>query len=213
MAVTFDTAVDRLVLQFGSENQATIVAVVNEKQREMLAMAESHGSTPTLGTTSAGVVQYATDATVSSYRLLRVGTTLYTRVDTATLWALQDADSGTELSGPGGVFALTYDDSGVEKVELYPQPDAGLTIEVLAYGWIADAVYGATTALAIPLDLFSKLLSGCRAYLLREVEERSELAAAEEQDYQNGIAELRARRFRRVGGGATRARIGVGGRY
>jgi hypothetical protein len=213
--MTYDEICDRLSAQFGSENNATIRAVVNEKQREMLAMSEYRGATPVLGTTAAGVVQFAlSDGNVESYRLLRVGTAMYRRVNTATLWELQDPNSGTALTGPGGVFAQTYSDDGnTQYIELYPEPaTAGQAIEVLDYAWVADAVYGAGTALSVPLDLHSKLLSGCRSYLFREVDERQDLAPAEEQDFQAGIAELSARKRRRVGGGPARARVSVGGR-
>lgn len=210
----FDSAVDRLEAQFGSENRSTIVAVVNEKQREMLAFSEFRGATPSLGTTSAGVVQYElSDGKVSSVRLLRVGTVMYRRVSTELLWSLQDTYSSASLSGPGGVFAPTYGDDGTPFVELYPEPDAGETIEVLDFAWVADGAYGDGSRLAIPDDLFGKLLSGCRAYLYREVDERPDLAPPEQEDFEAGKSELRARKFRRVGGGASRARIGVGGRY
>lgn len=210
----FDAVVSRLELQFGTENRATIVAVVNEKQREMLAMAEYRGATPSLGTTSAGVVQYALDdSRVASYRLLRVGTVMYRRVNTETLWGLQDAYSGVDLSGPGGVFSLTYGDDATQYIELYPGPDAGQVIEVLDYAWVADAAYGDGSFLAVPDDMFGKLLSGCRAYLFREVDERPELAGPEEDDFQAGIRELSARKRRRVGGGPSRVRVGVGGAY
>jgi hypothetical protein len=213
--MTYDEICDRLSAQFGSENNATIRAVVNEKQREMLAMSEYRGATATLAaSTVAGVVQYAlTDPNVESYRLLRVGTVMYRRVSTQTLWELQDAYSDVQLTGPGGVFAASYSDDGsTQYIELYPAPAAGQVIETLDYAWVADATYGAGTVLAIPLDLHSKLLSGCRSYLQREIEERPDLAPAEESDFQAGIAELRARKNRRVGGGASRVRVSVGGR-
>lgn len=211
--MNYDEICDRLTASFGSENNATIRAVVNEKQREMLAMSEYRGATPTLGTTAAGVVQFAlSDGNVESYRLLRVGTVMYRRVSTETLWNLQDAYSDASLTGPGGVFALNYSDNGATSyIELYPEPDAGQAIEVLDFAWVADATYGSATALSIPLDLHSKLLSGCRSYLYREVEERPDLAPPEEQDFQAGVAELSARKRRRVGGGASRARVSVGG--
>lgn len=213
--MNYDQACDRLEAQFGTENSATVRAVVNEKQREMLALSEYRGATPTLGTTAEGVVQYAlSDSKVASYRLLRVGTVLYTRVNTETLWQLQDAGSDVSLSGPGGVYALTFSNDGATQyIELYPEPDAGQTIEVLDFGWVVDASYGSSTALAVPDDLHSKLLSGCRAYLYREVEERPELSGPEEEDFQAGIAELRARKNRKVGGGPAKMRVGVGGRY
>lgn len=212
--IPFDRAVDRLVAQFGSENQATVVAVVNEKQREMLAMSEFRASTPALGTTSVGVVQYTiSDPNVESYRLLRVGTTMYRRVGTRSLWELQDAYSGVGLVGPGGVFAPNFGDAGQRLIELYPEPDAGLAIEVLDYAWVPDASYGDGSYLSVPTDVFSKLLSGCRAYLLREVDERPDLAPPEEEDFQVGVREMGARGRRRVGGGAVRAQVGVGGRW
>lgn len=212
--VGFDAAVDRLTAQFGVSNRATCVAVVNEKQREMLAFSEYRGATPSLGATVAGQVQYALDdPKVASYRLLRVGTRMFQRVNTETLWNLQDPYSSVVLRGSGGVFTLTYGDDGAQFVELYPEPDAGQVVEVLDFAWVADAVYGDGTLLAIPDDLFSKLLSGCRAYLYREVDERQDLAQMEEEDFQAGVRELGARKRRKVGGGPSRMRVGVGGRY
>lgn len=209
----FDSAVDRLEAQFGVENRSTIVAVVNEKQREMLAFSEFRGATPSLGTTAAGVVQYELDGKVSSVRLLRVGTTMYSRKSTEILWDLQDPLTNTSLVGSGGIFAPNYGDDGTFYVELFPEPDAGLAIEVLDYAWVADGAYGNGDRLAVPDDLFGKLLSGCRAYLYREVDERPDLAPPEQDDFDAGLRELRARKFRRVGGGASHARVGVGGRY
>lgn len=211
--IPFDSAVARLEAQFGAENRSTITAVVNEKQREMLAMSDYRGATPSLGTTAAGTVQYSLDSKAASYRLLRVGTVMYRRVNVELLWSLQDQYSDASLTGPGGVFALTYGDDGTPFVELYPEPDADQTIEVLDYAWVADLAYGSGAYLAIPDDAYSKLLSGCRAYLYREVDERPELAPPEEEDFQAGIREMRSRKMRRVGGGPSRARVGVGGRY
>jgi hypothetical protein len=212
--IPFDSAVNRLEAQFGVENRATIVAVVNEKQREMLAFSEYRAMTPSIGTTATGQVQYPiSDANVESYRLLRVGSVMYERVGTRTLWELQDTYSDVNLSGPGGVFAPAFGDDGTRFIELYPEPDAGLTIEVLDYAWVSDSAYGDGSYLAIPTDVFPKLLAGCRAYLYRELEERPDLAAPEEEDFQAGILEARARKNRRVGGGAARARVGVGGRW
>jgi hypothetical protein len=169
----YDAAVDRLVAQFGSENQSTIEKVVNEKVRQMLADSEYRAATPSLGATVAGQAQYAiTDPNVESYRLLRVGTVMYQRVGTRTLWELQDTYSDTTLRGPGGVFAPMFGDDATRYIELYPVPDAGQTIEVLDYAWVP-----------------------------------------EEEDFQAGIAKMSARGKRRVGGGVTRARVGVGGRY
>lgn len=212
--IPFDRAVDRLAAQFGSENQATIVAVVNEKQREMLAMSEYRASTPSIGTTVAGQVQFPiADVNAESLRLVRVGTVMYQRVSTERLWNLQDAYSGTGLVGPGGVFAPSFGDDGTRYIEFYPEPTAGQSVEVLEYGWVADVAYASGAYLAISTDVFSKLLSGCRAYLYREVEERPDLAPPEEADFQAGIQELRSRKFRRAGGGVGRMSVGVGGRW
>lgn len=195
--MTLEQLVDRLVAQFGV-TQATVLAVVNERQRDMAIRSRWLLSKKSLGTTTADTATYALPSGVSSVTDIVVGD--------------DDTYQGVGLSeiervSSGSYFAQSGSSTGGALLHLYPTPDeSGLDIMSTAILAPSDQTYASATALVVPQEVHRHLHAGCRAELYVEAEDRPDLAASQEQVYEQGIVKLRGL-GRRVKGGVSRVRV------
>ena len=193
----FDDMVERLKAQFDAP-QETIVSVVNERYKCMVAEAKWRTAEPVLGFTESGEQAYDVDANIVQVRALRIGTVIYDRASTSDFWEL-DAGERVQRSGHGS-FAEGFGTDGQQQILLSPTPTVdGDAIVVLGDLEPDDMVLGRGDQPIIPSDLHRYLLAGARADLYEETDERTDLAAVQEQKFELGIQRLRARRLSRVG--------------
>lgn len=204
--MTFDGLVDVLVEQFDTDIP-TASRIANARIRRLVTRAKWRLSHSTLATTVVGQNDYALPATVADVDMVWVAGDAYHRASREEITALHNDDA--ELSGASGAYALDEYDAtpGVKYLVLWPTPDtAGEPIVVFGARFATSATYGAATALPIPEDVESYLLSGCRADCYRQIEDRADLAPPEEAEFEQGVSELRRLRIE-LGGQAGRVRV------
>jgi hypothetical protein len=194
---TLEMMVDRLVAQFDMP-QATILSILNERQRDMVIRSKWLLAKAEVATTVADTATYALPSTVSSVQDIVVGDdTTYQGVG---LTEIERVTSGT-------YFAMSGSSTGGALLQLYPTPDeTGLSIMSTAVLAPDNQTYATSTALIVPQEVHRHLHAGCRAELYVEAEDRPDLAASQEQVYEQGVLKLRGL-ARRVKAGVTRVRV------
>lgn len=205
---------DELVAALGSEGGFDVSTAMrggwlNEVHRKAVAEAQWMMRSLELGPTVAGTATYVLPDDVvdlAGLYLRDPGATPapYERASTEMLWSLKAGTSWT--TGPGGVFAPTFDAVAASLVELWPVPTtSGAAISALAAMIPPLMVSGSSPV--IPVDMHGDLKDGAIALGLLRIDERPDSAALFDARFAAMVASLRKRRKSRVGSGTSRMRV------
>lgn len=217
--MTLGEIVQLLQAQFDATVATTPICeqFANERLKRCVAESLWRAAEVSLGPTVAGQSRYPLAASDPvDVRLLFTGTfaapSLYTAVGQTDLLKVRDTSWGAIVTGPGaGVFAFGSDAAGAAFIDLEPVPSvSGLALVGLAP--IQPAVWTSGQQAPIPADFHMGLFFGVKADLHLFVNEREDLAAANEQRFETMVAKLRGRKNSRIGSGPTRVGVSVGGR-
>lgn len=196
----YDALIDRLQRQFDTD-RSTVESVVNARHKQLASEARWRQAVQQLATTDAGVGTYSLPSGLVHLSDVKVGGVVYEWAPEADVWRIDPSDRGRW-------FSLTDDASGTPTLQLNPAPDAdGQAITGQAVLLPVDLSYGAGAVFVVPEDFHPVIHAGAKADLYEEVDERPDLAALQEQKFNDGVAKLRARRHSLVGPRVTRARI------
>lgn len=192
--------------------RAKALAWLNQRYGEMVAGAKWRKAEVQLFTTVANQGAYSVgddvvdiDSILVSDPTASTGYAPYKRFGARDIF---DIKAGTsKLSGPGGIFAPQYTPAGVHQVQLYPVPTtSGLIVTGLVALLPADLTDGATAPI-IPADFHAALRDGAISTGLGLLDERLDLAAAKEQNFQAAKQDLRRRANSRIGSGPHRIQV------
>lgn len=202
--MTFDELIDRLAAQFDT-SQSTIVSIVNERQRVMVADSRWHTRPEQIGTTVADQAVYAlpfaSPAELVHLSEVKVGSDVYGWASQTDIWRIDSSDTGLW-------FSVTQDSAGNAELQLNPTPSvSGTVISAIVAVLPGDSTYGSSASLVIPADMHSHLKAGAQADLYEEVDERYDLSQAREAVFQAGVQKLKVRRASLVGPRVTRVRV------
>lgn len=155
-----------------------------------------------LGNTAAGDAEYALPEIVVDLDKLAVNGVPYTLASIEELWTLQNGGSYRLGPSGGGFFAPRYGDTGdqsSEGFELFPTPEEVLPITGLVA--LRPTVPNDSEEPRCPREFHHYIRAGAIADGLALMDERISEAGAYEEVFEQGIAELSARRKSRIGSG------------
>jgi hypothetical protein len=207
--ITFDAMVDYIAGMVDA-TPAIIQQTVNDRHREMVVGALWREGEVSLGVTVVGQDAYPVPSTIQQVDLVRVGTQLFSPVNRETTLKLDDPTSGLRVVR-GGVFSESRDTAFQTFITLRPAPDtAGLSVVALLYTPPATMVYGAGASPEVPDDMCRRLRGGALGDLLRDVDQRPDLAAPYLAEFEQAVLELRRRRLQRLVGSSPRRALVAG---
>lgn len=198
--MTYDHLIDRLTAQFDAP-RATVEAITNSRHKALIAESRWRQSQQQVAVTVAGQQTYALPTRNVRLSDLKVDGSVYEWAPEADVWRINSSDSGQW-------FSLFDDENGVTMLQITPAPsEAGKSITALVSLYPTDLSYGSGASLSVPDDFHQYLHAGAKADLYEEVDQRPDLAALQEQKFEQGVTRLRARRHSLVGPRVTRARL------
>lgn len=184
-------------------------ARLNQRHKEIVAAARALRERLTVGSTTAGVSDYAIAPEVVEVMTVSVDGKPYDKVDHDTMDDLLSGISWIPYSpsSNNAVFTDAYTSSGTGEISLYPAPTSdGLTITaraaVLPPDLVEDDQYP-----SLPPDFHEDLIDAVLATTFLRDDERIQEAQALEARWQGRIAELRRRLGDRIGSGPVQIRI------
>ncbi len=176
----------------GDITDATARMYVLDRARVLNAEAKWLSAPETIGSTTADVGVYTVDSDVVDIEAVRVDGVRYIRVTQNQIWDLDDAGSGTRLTGGGGVFAPAFTAAGEPRIDIRPVPsESGLVIEARQVIPLPAPADWTAENPPFPADFDQDLIHGAIALGLARVDERIAEAQYFEGLFSAAIGRLR----------------------